>query len=216
MNQMRGLRGLNYGDYSYIENFIQDGGTRFPVPNVPRRQQFFSIWIRPVPHEKAHFALRQALRELHLLVDEGISQEDFETTRDFLLNYTKLLVQTTSRRLGYAMDSRFYGTDFFVDEVQERLVALTVNEVNAAIRRHLQYDDLAIAIVTPDAHAFRDALLSTAPSPSHLQHRRQRRDSRRTRRSAPFRWRSIRSDTGRARGGNVQVTGWGEELGTGN
>ena len=165
MNQMRGLRGLNYGDYSYIENFIQDGGTRFPVPNVPRRQQFFSIWIRPVPHEKAHFALRQALRELHLLVDEGISQEDFEITRDFLLNYTKLLVQTTSRRLGYVMDSRFYGTDFFVDEVQERLVALTVDDVNAAIRRHLQYDNLAIAIVTPDAHAFREGLLSTAPSP---------------------------------------------------
>ena len=165
MNQMRGLRGLNYGDYSYIENFIQDGGTRFPVPNVPRRQQFFSIWIRPVPHEKAHFALRQALRELHLLVDEGISQEDFEITRDFLLNYTKLLVQTTSRRLGYVMDSRFYGTDFFVDEVQERLATLTVDDVNAAIRRHLQYDNLAIAIVTPDAHAFRQALLSTAPSP---------------------------------------------------
>ena len=117
MNKMRGARGLNYGDYTYIENFIQDRGSRFPVPNVPRRQQYFSIWIRPVPHYNAHFALRQALRELELLVEHGISQEDFEATREFLLSYSKLYTQTANRRLGYLMDSRFYGTGSYVDEI---------------------------------------------------------------------------------------------------
>ncbi|MDP7691798.1 MAG: hypothetical protein QGG89_08155, partial [Vicinamibacterales bacterium] len=165
MNQMRGLRGLNHGDYSYIENFIQDGGSTFPVPNTPRRQQFFSIWIRPVPHHNAAFALRQAVRELALLVENGLSQEDFEATRDYLVNYSKLYVQTTSRRLGYAMDSRFYETEFFIDEIRSRLEALTVDEVNAAIRRYLQADNLAIAVVTRDAEAFRDELLSGEPSP---------------------------------------------------
>ena len=163
MNQMRGLRGLNYGDYSYIEQFIQDGGSTFPVPNIPRRQQFFSIWIRPVPHHNAAFALRQAVRELALLVDEGLSAEDFEATREYLVNYANLYVQTTSRRLGYAMDSRFYGTDFFIDEIRSRLMALTVDDVNAAVQRHLQADNLAIAIVTSDAEAFRDGLLSGEP-----------------------------------------------------
>ena len=33
MQDLRGKRGLNYGDYSYVENFIQDGGSTFPVPN---------------------------------------------------------------------------------------------------------------------------------------------------------------------------------------
>ena len=84
MNKMRGQRGLNYGDYSYIEHFVQDGGSRLPVPNIPRRQQFFSIWIRPVPHHNAHFALRQALRELRVLVDDGLREADFEATREFL------------------------------------------------------------------------------------------------------------------------------------
>ncbi|MBM42239.1 MAG: peptidase M16 [Acidobacteria bacterium] len=163
MNQMRGLRGLNYGDYSYIEQFIQDGGSTFPVPNIPRRQQFFSIWIRPVPHHNAAFALRQAIRELALLVDEGLLEEDFEATREYLVNYANLYVQTTSRRLGYAMDSRFYGTDFFVDEIRSRLMELTVEDVNAAVRRHLQADHLAIAIVTSDAEGFRDVLLSDEP-----------------------------------------------------
>ena len=164
MNQMRGLRGLNYGDYSYIENFVQDGASTFPLPNTPRRQQFFSIWIRPVPHHNAAFALRQAVRELALLVENGLSQDDFEATREYLVNYSKLYVQTTSRRLGYAMDSRFFGTGFFVDEIRTRLASLTVDEVNAAIRRHLQADNLAVAIVTRDAEAFRDELLSGEPS----------------------------------------------------
>ena len=165
MNKMRGQRGLNYGDYSYIESFIQDGGSRLPVPNIPRSRQFFSIWIRPVPHHNAHFALRQAIRELRILVDEGLSPEDFEATREFLLNYSRLYVQTASRRLGYHMDSAFYGTQYFVDEIRRRLAALTVDDVNVAIRRHLQYDNLAVAIVTRDAEAFRNRLLANEPSP---------------------------------------------------
>ena len=56
MQDLRGKRGLNYGDYSYIEDFIQDGMSNLPVPNNPRRQQYFSIWLRPVPNDKAVFA----------------------------------------------------------------------------------------------------------------------------------------------------------------
>ena len=165
MNKMRGDRGLNYGDYAYIENFIQDGGSRLPIPNIPRRQQFFSIWIRPVPHHNAHFALRQAIRELEILVTDGLTPEDLDATREFLLSYSKLYVQTPSRRLGYAMDSRFYGTGFYIDEIQQRLMALTVDDVNAAVRRHLQSANLAVAIVTTDAETFRERLVSNEPSP---------------------------------------------------
>ena len=165
MNVMRGARGLNYGDYSYIENFLQDGGSRLPIPNIPRSHQFFSVWIRPVPHHNAHFALRQAIRELRRLVDEGLTEEDFEATREFLLNYSRLYVQTSSRRLGYRMDSAVYGGGDFVDEIAVRLPALTLDDVNAAIRRHLQADNLAVAVVTREAEAFRDALLANEPSP---------------------------------------------------
>ena len=37
--------------------------------------------------------------------------------------------------------------------------------MNAAIRRHLQADDLAVAVVTRDAAGFRDRLLANEPSP---------------------------------------------------
>lgn len=165
MQHIRGLRGFNYGDYSYIENFIQDGGSTFPVPNIPRRQQFFSIWIRPVEHPNRHFVLRQAIRELQLLTEKGLSQEDFEATRSFLLNYSKLWVPTLNRRLGYQMDSDFYGIRYFIDQIAEELSNLTAAEVNAAIQRHLQWRNLKVAVITKDAASFRDALLENVPSP---------------------------------------------------
>src|SRR5256712_11348934 len=103
MNVMRGDRALNYGDYSYIENFIQDGGSTFPLPNIPRRRQHFSIWIRPVNPANALFALRQAARELKRLVDVGLTAPEFEQQRKFLVNYSRLYAQSLSRRLGYLM-----------------------------------------------------------------------------------------------------------------
>ena len=85
MNELRGKRGLNYGDYSYVENFIQDGGSTFPVPNVPRRQQHFSIWIRPVAAPNAQFALRGALFYLRRLVEDGPAGHLAPTRREVRL-----------------------------------------------------------------------------------------------------------------------------------
>ena len=164
-NRMRGDRALNYGDYSYIENFIEAGGTTFPLTNIPRRQQFFSIWIRPVLPVNALFALRQATRELKMLVDRGLSAQDFEATRKFLLNYSRLWAQDQGRRLGYQMDSEFYDTRFFIDRIQEELPRLKLEDVNAAVKRHLQAANLAVAIVTENAAALKETLLSGKPTP---------------------------------------------------
>jgi zinc protease len=165
MNHLRGDRGLNYGDYSYIENFIQDGGSTFPNPNIPRRQQFFSVWIRPVEPKNAHFAIRAAMREVQLLVEKGMTKEQFELTKHFVVNYSKLWVQTQSRRLGYVMDSEFYGIPYYVDYLAKQLSALTVEEVNAAIQKHLQAKNYYLSIVAKDAEPLKDALLANAPSP---------------------------------------------------
>ncbi len=167
MNKMRGERGLNYGDYSYIENFLQEGGSTFPRANTPRRQQFFSIWIRPVAAEHAHFALRQALYETERLVREGMTEAEFEATRSFLLNYSRLWTQTASRRLGYDLDGGFYGRKSLVEEVAERLPKLTAERVNAAIRKYLDPKNVYVAVVADEegAKPFSEALLSNAPSP---------------------------------------------------
>jgi len=165
MQDLRGKRGLNYGDYSYIEDFIQEGQSTFSVPNNPRRQQYFSIWIRPVPVDKAVFALRAALWELDRLVQHGMTEQDFEATRAFLLNYSKLWVQTLSRRLGGAIDGEFYGRKDLVIELAERLPKLTVVQVNAAVRKHLKTNGMKVAIVARDAALLRELLTSGKPSP---------------------------------------------------
>lgn len=165
MIRMRQVRGLNYGDYSYIENFIQNGGSTFPVSNIPRHQQFFSIWIRPVAPQNSQFAIRLALFELEKLVRDGISPHDFENTRQFLINYSRLWAQNQSQRLGYKLDARFYGTDNILDVLPARLKALSVNDVNRAIKRHLNYRNICIAIITSNADKLMQDLIANTPSP---------------------------------------------------
>ncbi len=163
---IREVRGLNYGDYSYIEHFPHGGHLQMPPQNVARRQQIFEIWIRPVSHEARLFALRAALRELEGLVDKGMSQADFDLTRKFLKNYVIHYAPTTTERLGYALDDRFYGiAGSHLELFRRRMDEVTLEEVNAAVRKFLQYDNLQIAIVTKGAKELRDALVSDAPSP---------------------------------------------------
>ncbi len=153
MNSLRGNRGMNYGDYSYIEKFTGGtaGGT-FPNLNTPLREQFFSIWLRPMPPEQAHFAIRNALFELQRLVSDGLTAEQFEQTRKFLVNYSKLWAATMDRRLGYLMDSEFYGTEYFIDRIGKELKTLTVADVNAAVKKYLNPENVKIAVVVDEGH----------------------------------------------------------------
>jgi zinc protease len=165
MQQLRGERGLNYGDYAYIEHYHNPPGTSLPTPNVPRRQQYFSIWVRPVVPPTAHFALRAALHELDRLIDRGLTREEFELTRTFLVHYSKLWAQTLSRRLGFHLDSRFYGAPYWIDEIERRLAALSLEDVNRAVKKYLTADRYRAVVVGADAAALAGALFADAPSP---------------------------------------------------
>jgi zinc protease len=164
MNRLRGDRGLNYGDYAYIENFIQDGWSTFPHPNVGRRQQHFEIWLRPVPPQNALFALRGAVHYTRKLLREGIPAAGFESTRTFLMNYSDLWTQDVSRRLGYAIDAKLTGKDL-VKELKARLPKMKKADVDRAIKKHLQMDDFSVAIVSDKASEVRDRLLDGKPTP---------------------------------------------------
>ena len=166
MQEIRGERGLNYGDYAYVEHFTQEGWTRFPLPNDARRQQYFSIWLRPLRPETAHFAIRLAARELARLHENGLDQAELDRIRTFADRYIALTLQTSSRRLGFAMDDAFYGADGeYLERVRAAWRGLSVEDVNAAIRRHLRPERLQIAIVASDAEELANAIASEAESP---------------------------------------------------
>lgn len=164
---MRVARGLNYGDYAYAEHFVQEGGSPFPQPNVPLRQQYFSIWIRPVSHQNAVFAIRQAIRELDLLVEKGLKPEEFEAAKKFFLNFSKLYVQTAPRRLGFEIDGTFYGKKSEVEELADRIPKMTLEEVNATIKRRLQSKNLVVAAVSGKGTPLLNNLMGGYPSPVH-------------------------------------------------
>ena len=163
--KLREERGLNYGDYAYIEYFPRGMFQFTPDPNLGREQQIFQIWIRPVEPQNAVFALRAALYEYDKLAREGMSQAAFEATRDFLIKYSNILTQTEDARLGYALDSRYYGIPEFGAYLREQFSKLTLEDVNRAIREHLRTENMRVVMVTKDAEALRKAILSGKPSP---------------------------------------------------
>jgi len=163
--RLREARGLNYGDYSYVEYFPRGMFQFQPDPNLGRRQQIFQIWIRPVEPQNGHFVLRAALYEYDKLVREGMSKETFESTREFLSKYANVLTATQDAQLGYALDSRYYHIADLPGYMREQLAKLTLEDVNRAIRQYLKSDAMRIAIVTKDAAGLRDAILSNKPSP---------------------------------------------------
>ncbi len=163
---IREERGLNYGDYSYIEHYPNGGMRSKPPQNVSRRRQIFEIWIRPVPNPTRHFALRAALREFKELVDNGLTEGAFTLTRNFLRKYVLHYAPTTMERLGYALDDKFYGIDgSHLEMFRKTMDGLTVADVNAAIKKYWRFGDMHVAVVTNDAAGFRDALVNDTPSP---------------------------------------------------
>ncbi|HEY3056512.1 MAG TPA: pitrilysin family protein [Thermoanaerobaculia bacterium] len=156
--RIREVRGLNYGDYAYIEFFPRPGFQTFPSPNVGRRSQTFEIWIRPVVPVNAQMALRIALYEVQKVIDNGLSQEEFESTRDFLMKSVYLMTANQNQRLGYALDQWWFGIPEFTESMRAQYSKLTRDDVNRVIKKYFSAKDLNVVIVTKDAQALRDQL----------------------------------------------------------
>lgn len=181
-DKIRDTRSMNYGDYSYIEWYEAGGSNMLPEAGVPRSANYFAIWIRPVqiaeglkqqyPELKdiqtghAHFALRLAIRELEMLIKNGMSQKDFNATRQFLRSYNKLYIQTPASQLGFLLDSKFYGRKDYIKEMDALLAKLTLADVNRAVKKYLQTQNMFVTIVTDDseAQALAKALENNTPS----------------------------------------------------
>ena len=170
---IRETRGMNYGNYSYIEAFPAGYATQQPRVNVARRSQLFEIWIRPVSltapgnlHDRTLFATRAALFELQKLTDAKMTAAAVDESKAFLRNYVATWGTSISRRLGYAIDDRFYGLPApgFLRSLRAAVDTVTTEQVNAAIGKHLQDDNLYIVVITADAAGFKKKLLSGEPT----------------------------------------------------
>jgi zinc protease len=105
------------------------------------------------------------MSEVDELVARGMTREEFELTRDFLVSYSKLWARNLGDRLGILMDSRLYGMPYFIDEIERQLSGLTLEQVNAAIRKYFRTDNVSVVMVADGAEALRKDLLASQPSP---------------------------------------------------
>jgi len=163
--KIRQDRGMNYGDYAYIEYFPRGMYQTKPDANLGRSSQIFQIWLRPLrSNNDAHFATRAALYELDNLITHGMGEKDFIDTRNFLINYVPQLVDTQSKQLGYALDSEFYQTDSFVKYVREQLAKLTLADVNRVIKENLQSDNIHYVFISGDGEDMKHRLVNESRS----------------------------------------------------
>ncbi|MCC6747871.1 MAG: insulinase family protein [Deltaproteobacteria bacterium] len=159
---LRTDRGLTYGSYAYLEAFPLAAAALYPSPNFVRRAQLFEVWIRPVHPSVATFALKAAVHELRQLIAEGVTEQEFERFRSFLAKNVLQLLKTQEDRLGYAMDSAWFGMGDFGTDFPRQVAALSPSAVNQAIRRHLTATDLGVVLVARDAARLREELLDGA------------------------------------------------------
>ncbi len=164
--RIREERGMNYGDYAYIEYFPQGMFRSHPATALGRQQQIFQVWIRPVrSNNDAHFATRTAVYELQKMIDDGMSETDFEATKTFLSKFVSLVTDGQSRQLGYEMDSQYYEIDNFAKYVREGLENMTLADVNRVIRENLNTESMQFVFVTRDAEDLRQRLTVNQSSP---------------------------------------------------
>ncbi|MBK7865321.1 MAG: insulinase family protein [Archangiaceae bacterium] len=164
-NELREKRGLNYGDYAYAEHFEQEGWSSISRVSIPRSTQEMSIWIRPVEPQNAMFATRGAVFFLKQLLAEAPPAEKFDSSRGFLIGYTRIWEQTDQRKLGFMIDDLLYGTPGFLDAYRAALAKLTPAEVQAALAKNVKPEDLNFVFVTKDGEGFAKALQQRMPSP---------------------------------------------------
>lgn len=160
MRVVREVRGLNYGTYSYVEDF-PDGGRQLTEPlQVARQKQAFTVWARPSTHGNGCFLTRQLYRELQNLKSEGLSSEEFSRTKSHLQGSLPILSSTLERRLGYAVDAAFYGTPSnYTSELVHRIGRLTNAGVKKEIQKHIDPEHMHLVIVTDNAERIKKQLL---------------------------------------------------------
>jgi zinc protease len=75
------------------------------------------------------------------------------------------MTSVQARALGYGIDARFLELPEFTEFVRARLSGLTLEQVNAAIKRHLRTDGIRFVFISADGEGLAAALATNKASP---------------------------------------------------
>jgi zinc protease len=162
---LREERGLNYGDYAYVERYRQDGWSHRQQTGTGRVDNVFYVWIRPVEPGNAPFALKSAVDIVETWVKDGLTEDEFTSMQGYLQSRIALWAADPGRRLGWATEAALMGWPNPVETLPAQVAALSRAQVNEAIKRHIHPADLDIVAVTADATSLAEALRQEDPTP---------------------------------------------------
>jgi zinc protease len=162
---LRGERGLNYGDYAYIERYVQEGWGADQAPGTGRLQNAFTVWLRPTAPDAGPFAVRAAVAMVEELVAEGLSEDELALTRRYLEGRVALWAADPGRRLGWATEAAAMGWPDPIAALPEAVARVDKAAVDAALRAHLHPQDLRIVAVAADGAGLAAALADGVASP---------------------------------------------------
>jgi zinc protease len=165
MQKMRSQRGLNYGNYAYAEHFEQDGWTRFPGPTWPAGSSISPCGSAPCAWSRPTSPSAWRCASCGPSSPTGSAPR---TSSGFAASPIRTTPSTSDRvpPSGLRLDDAFYGVEQpWIERLRTAWGALTADDVNAALRRHLDLDRLQIAAVHPEPAAFADDVAEGNPSP---------------------------------------------------
>ena len=159
--ELRDKRGFNYGNYSYIEKFIEGGQDKMPETRIPRQKQYFYIWIRNLSNDNACFATKFTIFSLNKMVNEGLTGDRFELMKSFSSSNPRLWAYSPMQKLGFSMDSDFYKISYFIDYISENMKSIENEDVAKALKERFDRD-VKIVIVTGEVEEIKNQLLGEA------------------------------------------------------
>jgi zinc protease len=144
----------------------QDRDVRL-MPDRFRRQRIFLLPIAPGAEADPLLDVAAALDSLRTLVRDGIPQDRFDLIQTSLLNGARLAAGGAGERLRERVDALAPpGEEDERTRARTILAGLTRDDIGRAVRKHLDPERAAIAIVTGDAEAVRSALAAIVPGAS--------------------------------------------------
>lgn len=134
MEEIRVKRGLAYSAYSRL--------------SVAKTNTYFSGYLQ-TKIESGDQAKKSVIEVIDTFVKSGVTQNELDQARKFLLGSEPLRVETLSQRLGRTFSEYYQGKELGHSTKELELIrSLTLDELNEFIKRHDEIKHLSYAIVT--------------------------------------------------------------------
>jgi predicted Zn-dependent peptidase len=134
MEEIRVKRGLAYSAYARV--------------NTARSNVYFSGYLQTKleSQKEAEATVKEVIADF---VKKGVTQDELDQAKKFLLGSEPLRVETLSQRLSRTFQEYYKGQELGSSLKElEKIKALSLDELNDYIKKHDEINDLTFAIVT--------------------------------------------------------------------